>query len=55
MTAKRNDHPTIPNAAKRRREAVTRTVARGASGSVQLARGRFVTPKDKDLNKLDKI
>ncbi len=55
MTAKKSDSHTIPNAAKRRREAVTRTVTRSATGSVQLASGRFVTPKDKSLDKLDKV
>jgi len=37
----------------RRREAIERTVRRNASGSVQASAGKFVTPQDKSLSKLD--
>ncbi len=51
--AKKAKTVSVPDAAKTRRESVKRTVTRSARGSVQLARGRFVTPEDKSLDKLD--
>ena len=44
----------VPDAEQRKREAVTDTVKRGARGNVQLAHGRFVTPKDKSLTDVDR-
>ena len=52
METKDRTKPTaipVPDAEQRRREAVRDTVKRGARGNVQLAHGRFVTPKDKSL------
>ena len=46
--------PVVPNPSARRREAIERTVKRTASGSVLIANGKFVMPRDKrDLNSLD--
>ena len=50
----KNDRTTptsipLPDSEERRREAVRDTVKRGARGNVQLAHGRFVTPRDKSL------
>lgn len=42
----------VPDVAEREREAVRRAVQRNARGNIQLAQGRFITPKDKDLGKL---
>ena len=42
----------VPDAAKREREAVRRVVQRNARGNIQLAQGKFVTPKDKELDNL---
>ena len=53
--AKPDKNPTPPNPEERRREAAKRAVMRGARGSIQIANGRFVTPKDKSLDKLNKI
>lgn len=39
----------VPDAEKRKRAAIRDTVTRGARGNVQLAHGKFVTPKDKSL------
>ena len=43
---------TLPDAAVRRRDAIIKTVQRNASGSLQLASGKFVTRQDKSLSKL---
>ena len=42
----------VPDVAEREREAVRRTVQRNARGNIQLAQGKFITPKDKDLDNL---
>ena len=42
-------------AAASRREAAVRAVARNARGSALIAKGKFVTPEDKSLDRLDKI
>lgn len=42
----------VPDAEQRKREAIRDTVKRGARGNVQLAHGKFVTPKDKSLDNL---
>ena len=42
----------VPDVAEREREAVRRTVQRNARGNIQLAQGKFTTPKDKDLDNL---
>lgn len=39
----------VPDAEQRKRAAIRDTVTRGARGNVQLAHGKFVTPKDKSL------
>lgn len=42
----------MPDPAKGERETLRRTAQRNARGNVQLARGDFLTPKDKDLSNL---
>ena len=42
----------IPDTDQRKRESVRRAVQRNASGNTQLAHGKFITPKDKDLDNL---
>ena len=37
------------------REAAAAAVARNARGSVLISKGKFVTPRDKSLDKLDRI
>ena len=51
-TSRINKPIPVPDAAKGEREALRRTVQRNARGNVQLARGDFLTPKDKDLSNL---
>ena len=57
MTKKRSDdliggQIPVPDAAQRERESVRRAVQRNASGNTQLAHGKFITPRDKDLRNL---
>lgn len=42
----------VADVAERERAAVRRAVQRNARGNFQLAQGRFITPKDKDLDNL---
>lgn len=49
---KMSERIPVPDAAEREREAVRRAVQRNARGNIQLAQGRFITPKDKDLDNL---
>ena len=44
----------VPDAEQRKRDAIRDAVKRGARGNVQLAHGRFVTPKDKSLTDVDR-
>lgn len=45
----------VPDEAKGRRDAIRETVKRYARGNVQLARGDFLLPEDKDLSTLKNI
>jgi len=49
---KMSERIPVPDVAEREREAVRRTVQRNARGNIQLAQGKFITPKDKDLDNL---
>lgn len=54
--AQREMSARIPevDVAERERAAVRRAVQRNARGNFQLAQGRFITPKDKDLDNLSR-
>lgn len=52
---KKRAKPAADTADASRREAAARAVARNARGSVLIAKGKFVTPQDKSLDKLDRI
>lgn len=58
MGRRKGDAASLPDgktADASKRKAATATVERSARGSVLLANGRFVTRRDKSLEKLDKI